>query len=164
MEKKITGMMVYYYFVCPKKLWYFTHEIKMEQGNEDVQIGKLLDENSYKGEEKNINIDNVINIDFLKKEGILHEVKKSRKIEEANIWQVKYYLFYLYQKGVRGLKGKIDYPLLKQNLEVELLEEDFKEIEILMAEINKIIAMLLPPFAEKKGFCKRCAYYDLCFI
>ena len=33
MKENITGMMVYYYFVCKRKLWYFCHEITMETEN-----------------------------------------------------------------------------------------------------------------------------------
>lgn len=44
MERNITGVMVYYYQVCKRKLWYFYHEIQMESDNENVKIGKLLDE------------------------------------------------------------------------------------------------------------------------
>ena len=36
MEERITGVMVYYYFVCKRKLWYFCHDITMESGNDDV--------------------------------------------------------------------------------------------------------------------------------
>lgn len=43
MEERITGMMIYYHFVCKRKLWYFCHEINMENENEDVMLGKLLD-------------------------------------------------------------------------------------------------------------------------
>ena len=46
-DKRITGVMIYYYFVCKRKLWYFCHEINMESENENVQLGKLLDEKSY---------------------------------------------------------------------------------------------------------------------
>lgn len=62
MENRITGVMIYYYFVCKRKLWYFTNEINMETENENVMLGKLLDENSYKKDDKQINIDNVINL------------------------------------------------------------------------------------------------------
>ena len=115
MEKDITGIMVYYYEVCKRKLWYYYHNINMEQNNENVAIGKFIDENSYSRDEKHINIDNVINIDFIKEKGILHEVKKSKKIEEASILQVKYYLYYLSKRDV-NVKAKIDYPLLKKNI------------------------------------------------
>ena len=104
MKKEITGVMVYYYEVCKRKLWYFYNEIQMEQGNENVEIGKVLDEETYKRDKKHINIDNIINIDFIRSKGILHEVKKSNKIEEASILQVKYYLYFLHKKGVTNIK------------------------------------------------------------
>lgn len=107
--------MVYYYQVCTRKLWYFYHEIQMEQDNENVKIGKILDEETYKRDDKHINIDNVINIDFIRSQGILHEIKKSKKIEEASILQVKYYLYYLKEKGVSDIRARIDYPLLKKH-------------------------------------------------
>ena len=47
MENRITGVMIYYYFVCKRKLWYFVNEINMESENENVLLGKLLDESSY---------------------------------------------------------------------------------------------------------------------
>ena len=83
MKENITGMMVYYYFVCKRKLWYFCHEITMETENEDVLLGKLLDESSYKKNDKHISIDQIINIDFMKEFGELHEVKKSKSVEEV---------------------------------------------------------------------------------
>ncbi|MBU3191739.1 CRISPR-associated protein Cas4 [Clostridium bowmanii] len=164
MDKPITGMMIYYYIVCKRKLWYFYNQIQMEADNENVQIGKVLDENAYEREEKHINIDDVISIDYIKSKGILHEVKKSRKIEEAGIMQVKYYLYYLKQKGVKGIKGKIDYPLLKQNIDVELTAEDEKYIEAILIDIKEIVNTYLPPILEKKRICKSCAYFELCYI
>ena len=46
----------------------------------------MLDENSYARDDKHINIDDVINIDFIREKKELHEVKKSKAIEEAGIW------------------------------------------------------------------------------
>lgn len=164
MEERITGVMIYYYFVCKRKLWYFIHEISMEAENENVMLGKLLDESSYQRGEKHINIDNVINIDFIKEHRELHEVKKSRAIEEAGIWQVKYYLYYLKQRGVNDLKAKIDYPLLKKNLLVELTQEDEAQIEQIMDEINQMKEQAVPLELSKKKICTKCAYHDLCYI
>jgi CRISPR-associated exonuclease Cas4 len=127
-------------------------------------LGKLLDENSYKRNDKHINIDNVINIDFIKERRELHEVKKSKAIEEASIWQVKYYLYYLKQRGVDGLKAKIDYPLLKKNVVVELAEEDITRFKEILGEIQEIKKSDIPLTVEKNKICKKCAYYDLCFI
>lgn len=163
--KEITGVMFYYYYVCKRKLWYFYNEIAMEHNHENVLLGKLLDEDAYERNDKHINIDNVINIDYIKKEHILHEIKKSRKIEKASIMQLKYYLYYLHIRGVEEITGKIDYPLLKQTVEVFLEDEDIIEIEATLKEIQKIGSIERPMQINKKmGICKNCAYYELCYI
>lgn len=163
-EERVTGVMIYYYFVCKRKLWYFTNEINMEAEDENVMLGKLLDENSYKRDDKHINIDTVINIDFIKEHRELHEVKKSKAVEEAGIWQVKYYLYYLKQRGVDGLKARIDYPLIKKNLVVELSKEDEEKLEVVITEIIKQKKKICPPEFEKMKICNKCAYHDLCLI
>lgn len=164
METRITGVMIYYYFVCKRKLWYFVHEINMESENENVLLGKLLDESSYQRDDKHININNVINIDFIKEHKELHEIKKSRSIEEAGVWQMKYYLYYLKQRGVDGLKGRIDYPLLKKNLTVELTQEDENRLEEIIREICLLIEQEYPPHFQAIKICNKCAYHDLCFV
>lgn len=164
MYKKITGVIMYYYKVCHRKLWYFYNEIVMEHTNENVSIGKIIDEKTYQKEDKHINIDNVINIDYIKTKKVLHEVKKSNKIEEASIFQVKYYLYYLMQRGVIDVKAKIDYPLLKQTVEVVLNDEDILEIEESIKHIKLILDKDFPPELNKKRICKSCAYYELCYI
>lgn len=42
MQYLVTGTMVSYYFVCKRKLYYHAHQLRMEQNNEDVALGKLL--------------------------------------------------------------------------------------------------------------------------
>ena len=135
-KEEISGIMIYYYYVCKKKLWYYLHEIRMEAGNENVELGKLLDTSSYDRDNKHIMINGVINIDFLRGNHILHEIKKSKSIEEASIMQVKYYLYYLHQRGVTDISAKIDYPLLKQSITVELNDEDFPIIENVLTDIK----------------------------
>ncbi len=67
----------------------------------------------------------------------IHEIKKSRKIEKASIWQVKYYLYYLKKRNIYNLNAKIDYPILKKTVEVELSEEDELTIDKSIEEIKK---------------------------
>ena len=137
----------------------------MEDNSEDVQMGRLIDENSYAREDKHINIDNVVNIDFLKSKSILHEVKKSKKVEISAIYQVKYYLYYLQQRGAGVKKAVIDYPLLKDRVEVVLDEEDTKEIEKILLEITSICESdTVPKVLKDKRRCGQCAYFELCFI
>ncbi|MFQ7573811.1 MAG: CRISPR-associated protein Cas4 [Lachnospira sp.] len=164
MDAIITGIMIYYYFVCHRKLWYFCSELRMEDESDAVKLGKLLDESSYIRDDKHINIDNVVNIDFIKERNELHEIKKSRAVEEAGIWQVKYYLFYLKQKGVSDLKAKIDYPLLKRSVIVELSDEDELRLQQIMDKIVYIKNQPLPPEFSELKICAKCAYHDLCFV
>lgn len=121
---RISGVIIYYYFICHRKLWYFANEINMEQNSELVSIGKILDETTYKRENKSILIDGTINIDFIRDGAVLHEVKKTKAIEDAGIWQLKYYMFYLEQRGVKNISAKIDYPLIRETKEVVLDDED----------------------------------------
>ena len=164
MDKDITGLMVYYYEVCKRKLWYFVNEIQLEENNSNVILGKLLEENTYTRDEKKINIDGVINIDFIRSKKILHEIKKSNSIEPASLLQVQYYLYYLEKKGLIGLKGILDYPLLKQTVEVNLTDEDRKNLDNIIIGIKEILRKESPPALEKNGICKKCAYFDLCFV
>lgn len=161
---QITGIMIYYYFVCKRKLWYFINQINMEQNSELVSIGKILDEDSYKNEKKGILIDNTINIDFIKNGAILHEVKKTKSIEEAGIWQIKYYMYYLEQKGVKNIKAKIDYPLLRETKEIILENEDRKILKNIIKNIEEISSQEKVPSKIDSPICKKCAYFDLCYV
>ena len=136
----------------------------MESDNENVMLGKILDDTSYKRDDKHIDIDGIISIDFIRENHELHEVKKSRAIEEAGIWQTKYYLYYLEKKGVKNLRAQIDYPLLRKNRTVELTEEDRKQLDTVIEEIIHIKHQELPGNFQRSKLCYKCAYGDLCLI
>ncbi len=161
---KITGVMIYYYFICHRKLWYFCNEINMEQNSELVSIGKILDETTYNRENKSILIDDTINIDFIKNGAVLHEVKKTKSIEDAGIWQLKYYMFYLEQRGVKNISAKIDYPLIRESKEIYLEEEDRDILINIEKNIEEIIKEDKPPKVMNDKMCKKCAYFDLCYV
>lgn len=161
---KITGVMVYYYFICHKRLWYFSNGISMEQESDLVRIGKEIDEHSYSREKKHIMIDETINIDFLQGWNIIHEIKKSDKLERASIGQIQYYMYVLKQKGLIIEKGILDYPTLRKRKEIYLREEDEKDIEKMLEDIETIVSLKKPPKEVRKGYCNKCSYYELCFI
>lgn len=161
---KITGVMFYYYFVCHRKLWLFSKDITLEKENENVMLGKLLDENSYKKDKKHIMIDETINIDFIRDWKVLHEIKKSRSIEEASLWQVKYYLYFLRERGIKVEKGVLDYPKLKIIKEVYLSDEDTIRIKEIIKDIENIVSLEDPPALINSKICKKCAYYEYCYI
>lgn len=162
--KRITGVMVYYYFVCKRKLWFFSKDIGMEHNSELVGIGKQIEKEAYSRERKSILIDEVANIDFIKNWKIIHEVKKSKKIEIASIWQLKYYIYIVRDKGIEIEKGILDYPEIRKREEVFLSEEDIDKIKNIVEDIRIIIDQKIPEEKNKKPTCKKCSYYDLCYI
>lgn len=160
----ITGIMIYYYFICQRRLWYFVNQINMEQNSELVKIGKILDETTYTKEKKQILIDNTINIDFIKNGAVLHEIKKTKAIEEAGIWQIKYYMYYLQNKGIKNIKAKIDFPLLRETREVVLEKEDKEILNNVIKNIEEIVKMDKPPKILDSKICNKCSYFDLCYV
>ncbi|GCF92690.1 CRISPR-associated protein Cas4 [Enterococcus florum] len=161
---RITGNMINYYFVCPRKLWLFSQGLQYEEENENVQLGKLLDTGSYKDKRKQVMFDGTINIDFLESWKVLHEVKKSRAVEPAAIWQLRYYLYYLREKGIPVEKGYLDYPKLRERVEVTLNDEESEELGNIISDIEKTISQEISPSVEKKKICTKCAYYEYCFV
>ena len=136
-----TGTQINYYFVCKRKLWFFLHQIEMENFSDLVTLGKILHKDSYSRQYKNYLIDNQIVIDFIKNE-VIHEIKKSNKLEQAHIFQMLYYLYYLKQKGLNNLKGIINYPLLRQKVSVELTLEKESELNNVLKDIKKLLGRI----------------------
>lgn len=164
----VSGVMISYYFICKRKLWFFAKNIDMEQSNPTTEliVGKLLDFTSFKREKhKEITIENCV-LDFITYQGklIVHETKKSKKLEEAHIWQIKYYMFILQKYGLDASYGIIHYPKLMRKVEVSFEKDDKEKIRNALAEIEDILKQEVPPPVLNKSFCKRCAYYELCYI
>ncbi len=164
----MTGTHIAYYFICHRKLWLFVHNIEQEHTSDTVAMGKFISESTYSREDHEIQIaddDNSIVLDFYdEKNKIIHEVKKSDKMEETHIWQVRFYISVLEGKGIDGVKGEIDYPKLRERITVELTDEDRKKLNEIKREINEILNNEIPPDIVNKPFCKQCSYYDLCYI
>ena len=160
----VTGTAISYLYICQRKLWLYAHHLEMEHTSDAVDLGKHLHEESYPREKRREwNIDNLINIDFIDKHGILHDIKSSSVMETAHIMQISYYLYLLKQKGVSNRKGVINYPRQRQTTEVELTPEKEKEIENAIEKVNAITALPTPPHAEYMKICKPCSYQELCW-
>jgi CRISPR-associated exonuclease Cas4 len=160
---KATGVEINYYFVCKRKLWYFTHGITMEHNSTRVEIGKEVHEESYKREKKEIMIDNLICLDFIDKELVINETKLTKAMKEATRYQILYYIYYLENKGIEGVKGVIHYPKSKRKEVIEITDEDRKELDKIIKGIYAVKYKVNPPPLEKGKKCKKCSYYELCY-
>jgi len=163
---QITGTLINYYFHCQTQCWLHANRINLEDNSEDVRIGKILHELAEeKGKKTEISIDNV-KIDKLTKEYLV-EVKKSDSDPEAVKWQVLLYLYKLKQKGVLK-KGKIEFiEKNRQNKKVhfvELTKENEQGLLEVLEKIEALIELPKPPEPTFETHCKKCAYYEYCFI
>lgn len=158
----ITGTQIAYYNICHRKLWLFSKNISMEHTSEFVEIGKMIHENSYSRKKKEINLEG-IKIDFFDTtNGVIHEIKKSKKLDDAHHWQIKYYLFYLKNIGIK-IKGIIDYPKLKRREYINLTNDDEEKIKDMLEKIQNLICDKNTPDVINKPYCKKCSYYEFCY-
>ena len=163
---QITGTHIAYLHTCHRKLWLFANGIQMEHTSDTVAEGKLIGETSYPDRAMKfteIEIDGV-KIDFYDaRRKVIHEVKKSSKMEEAHIAQVKYYIFRLAEKGIEGVAGILEYPRLKQRREVTLTEHDKAAIRAWEKDVLNIVGTEKCPDVIRAKICKSCSYFDFCY-
>ncbi len=163
----MTGTHFNYYHVCHRKLWLFANGINMEHTSDLVYEGKLLHEETYpqrpeRYEELEIE---GCKIDFYDaRNKIVHEIKKSDKIETAHEWQVKYYIRVLERNGVEGVTGILEYPSMRHTQTVELTDTDRKRIDEMETEIDALIKQEDCPAVIHSKICKSCSYYEFCYV
>lgn len=155
----ITGVFVQYYLIDTRRLWYFSHGITLEQESDLVEIGKMISEESYKRDKKELQIGR-IKIDFYRKSLEIHEVKKSSKFKEASRWQLLYYLYVLKQQGVI-VTGVLNFPKEKRVEKIELTEEDEQKLQEMLIDIQRIITLPNPPYTKQSEKITRTPYYEL---
>lgn len=135
----------------------------MEKESELVSLGKLIDDTTYSREKHDFMIEDIANIDYLKKNTV-YEVKKSDRQLDSAVAQVKFYLYQLYIRGFKDIKGQINFPLQKKTREVVLMEEDIRDIPKIIEDIQRIMEAPHPFPVSDSRICRSCAYYDLCVI
>lgn len=164
---QITATHINYFHICHRKLWLFSNGIQMEHRSEAVAEGKLIGETTYpQRAEKYTELEmEGVKIDYYDaKNKVVHEIKKSDKLEHAHIAQVKYYLFVLERNGIAGATGILEYPKLRQTQMVKLTDEDRHIVPEWEHNIAEIINSETCPPLVKKSICKSCSYFDFCFV
>lgn len=163
----ITATYINLYHVCHRELWLHANGIRMEHTSETVAEGKLIGETTYTDRSQQyteVEVDG-IKIDFYDaKNKVVHEVKKSDKVEKAHIAQVKYYIYKLGQQGIEDVTGLIEYPKMRQTETVEMEPGDKELIQTWEMNIKQIVGSEICPPLLRKPICKQCSYFDFCYV
>lgn len=141
------------------------HELNPNQENSFLEIGRLLGENAYKREKKEITVGNM-KIDLIRKdngEAIIGETKKSSRFENSARMQLAFYLHRLKKRGIEA-KGELLIPKEEKRIPVQLTEEIQSEPKGAFSKIERIMEQSSPPEPIKVRYCTNCAYRKFCWV
>ena len=162
----MNGTIINYYFHCKRQCYMFAHRLNLEDNSEIVRVGKAIHEDKAKSSENSeIKIDNIA-LDKINSKYVV-EIKKSDADIEACKWQLLYYLKILKDKGIER-EGKLEF--IEKNktdrkiIFIELNEEIEKELNEHISKIEELLSMDELPTVINKPACKKCAYYEYCYI
>ena len=163
-DVKVTGTLVWYYYMCKREVWLMSHQVVPNQDDSNIEIGRFLHEETYKKDKKEISLGNIV-IDVIKKENgqlVIGEVKKTSKFKQSARMQLLFYLKELKDMGIEAT-GSLMFPKEKRREEIFLTDEIEKELGNVTKEILQIIYMEKPPEVKRIPFCKNCAYNEICY-
>lgn len=163
---KVNGTLINYYFHCERQCYLHGNRLNLEDNSELVKVGKAVhEEGSERSKNSEITIDN-IKIDKMTKEYVT-EIKKSDADPEAGKWQLLFYLKVLKDKGIER-KGKLQFvEKNKKDSKVmyyELTPELAEELNKIEENIIKLINQDKIPNCINEPKCKKCAYYEYCYV
>jgi len=103
----VTGTHIWYYFICKREVWLMVHQIAPDQEDENIDLGRFINEHTYQRNKQEITIGN-IKVDRIRREDgqlIIGEVKKSSTFLESARYQLLHYLRTLKETGDTGQRG-----------------------------------------------------------
>ncbi len=159
---KIQPYLVQSFVICPREAWMEAHGIHGDQDQENLSIGRLVHETSYRRSRKEIFVDQLLKIDLFQKE-LVAEVKRSSRHKKSARLQLAYYLYYLkHEKGLE-LKGILLFPKERRTEKLELTPKLERQIEDLLQEMKRVLKAAAPPPPVRIPYCRSCSFLEICW-
>jgi CRISPR-associated exonuclease Cas4 len=162
-QVRLTGLMVQYYHVCKRELWFMSRGIDIDRGAANIRRGTHIDETSYRDKRRSFQINGRIALDMLDS-GEVMEVKASSSLEKPARMQLLYYLWYLDRILDIQRDGVLAYPAERKREEVSLTEDNATAVEETIRGIINVVESNTPPKLDKKPYCDSCLYQDICWL
>lgn len=141
-----------------------SRQIVPDQDHPFIEIGRLIDNESYDKDRKKIELEDMV-IDLIKSEKgstLIGEIKKSSKAEESARMQLAFYLYRLKEIGI-SVQGILLFPKERKRILLELDDNLERKIEEMFRDIEKILQGPIPPLAQRIKYCTNCAYREFCW-
>lgn len=164
-ELHVSGTLIWYYYICPREVWLIGHQITPDQDNDNVSLGRFIQDYSYPRERKELQVGNSkMDVFHVSEDGslVVGEVKKSSRYSESARMQLAFYLAELKQRGIEA-RGELRFPQEKGRELVVLDEKTEAELDKARREILRILYLPVPPEPKKINFCRKCAYAEFCW-
>ncbi len=162
---KITGTLINYYFHCKRQCYLFYNRINLEDNSEDVKIGRVLHEiKALDGNNTEVRFEN-ISVDKITDKYVV-ELKKSDADIKAARMQVLLILSKLQEKGIKK-DGKLVFNERNNSEKVDIIklnEQTKLELNNCIKEVEKLLNSKCVPEAKLIKGCKKCAYYEYCYL
>ena len=157
----LTGLHFFHHATCTTRLWLFHRNIQMDRENPHVQIGRVLDETTFR-RHKRLTLPGRAAIDFIKEpegEFMVHEVKKGCRNHPGHFAQVQFYLEVLAREYGVEAKGQIHYPQERKTTKV------YRDPEAIDRAAAQILTMLegACPEPTRKPVCRGCSHQEFCW-
>ncbi|ACM58849.1 CRISPR-associated protein Cas4 (plasmid) [Halorubrum lacusprofundi ATCC 49239] len=160
---RVTGLLVQYYHVCKRELWFTSRGIDIDRSAANIRRGTHIDETSYRDNRRSFQINGRIALDMLDS-GEVMEVKASSTLEKPARMQLLYYLWYLDRILDIQRDGVLAYPAERTREEVSLTEDNAAAVEETIRGIIDVVESDSPPTLDKKPYCDSCLYQDICWL
>jgi len=164
MDFSVTGTMIWYFYICRREVWLMAHSLEADQEHQDLEIGRILHESSYKRRRKEIDLGH-IKVDLISKQNeklVIGEVKKSSSFKKSARMQLAYYIQELKERGYE-VEGYLQFPEEKNREKVELNDRLSAQLDKTVEKIKTIAGKEHPPEVEKIKYCRKCAYEEFCW-
>ncbi|MDW8417726.1 MAG: CRISPR-associated protein Cas4 [Bacteroidia bacterium] len=164
---KVAGHEVESFVACARKYWYITRDVRLEPFSELVAEGKFISDTTYRHHSprwRQVQIGRLKIDAYDPERRLVYEIKRAPRLMHAHRAQLLFYLYALEKMGMEGVKGFLVYPRQKKRVFVELGEAERAQVERILQEMAEVKRRRTPPPLKRKPICKRCAFYDLCFV
>jgi CRISPR-associated exonuclease Cas4 len=160
---RVTGVMMQYYAVCKRELWFYLQDVDIDKENKHIHRGTRVDETAFAERRESVHLGMIV--PDLLENGRVAEIKPSSDGPEAGReLQLYYYLWYF--KHILGTEreGVLIYPTENKRETVTLTGSDEDRVEDVIEDIYELREQASPPPLEEKPFCTACAYQDFCWV